>query len=62
MKVWVTLDMLDGTSKVAGPLYPDEIDTRGMLMRLAHREFASITFTNAEPLRPLIKQLNDQLG
>lgn len=51
--VWVTLDSIDGTTKVRGPLYPDQIDLTGMLMRLNERDLATITFTRANPLAAL---------
>lgn len=56
MKLWITIDNLDGSSTVHGPLYPDQIDTWGMLLRLSQSRIAGITFTNAEPLRHLIKE------
>jgi hypothetical protein len=31
--VWITLDYVDGRSKIRGPLYPDEIDLTGLLFR-----------------------------
>jgi hypothetical protein len=49
-KLLVTIDYIDGRSVVKGPLYPDEINTNGMLFRLSERGIASITFANAEPL------------
>lgn len=55
MKVWVTIDDLDGTTRVRGPYWPDEIDTFGLLMRLAQSELASVTFTRHNPLDSLIK-------
>ena len=53
MKVWITIDNIDGTSAVRGPYYPDEIDTMGLLMRLNRGDLATVTFTNAEPLKHL---------
>ncbi len=54
--LWVTIDYIDGRTTVKGPLYPDQIDTHGMLFRLSERGIAGITFTNAEPLTFLRKQ------
>jgi hypothetical protein len=31
--VWITLDSIDGSSRVKGPLYADEIDLTGLLFR-----------------------------
>lgn len=56
MKLWVTIDQLDGSTRVRGPYHPDEIDTFGLLMRLADSRIAGVTFTNAEPLRHLLKE------
>ena len=52
----VTIDYMDGQTRVLGPLWPDEIDTRGMLFKLSESEIASITFTRAHPLTYLQKQ------
>lgn len=60
MKLWVTIDELDGTTVVKGPLYPDQIDTWGLLMRLSNSRIAGVTFTNAEPLRHLIQKPKEQ--
>jgi hypothetical protein len=51
--VWITLDGIDGSSRVKGPVYPDEIDTSGLLMRLNECDLATITFTRANPLKAL---------
>jgi hypothetical protein len=51
--LWVTIDNLDGTSTVKGPVYPDEIDTHGMLFKLSEAKIAGITFTRANPLDKL---------
>jgi hypothetical protein len=48
--VWITLDDMDGRSVVKGPLYPDEINLTGLLLRLNTRDLASVTFTRANPL------------
>ena len=58
-KLLVTVDYIDGRSKVLGPMYPDEIDTHGMLVRLSERGIAGITFTNAEPLTHLMREKTD---
>lgn len=50
MRVWVTLDKLDGSSEMKGPFSPDEIDTFGMLMYLQRADVAGVTFTRANPL------------
>lgn len=56
MKLWITIDELDGSTVVRGPFNPDQIDTWGLLMRLSHSGIAGVTFTNAEPLKHLLKQ------
>lgn len=56
MKLWVTIDRLDGTSTVKGPVYPDEIDLSGLLFKLSEAGIAGVTFTNAEPFRTLMKE------
>ena len=48
--VWITLDDMDGRSVVKGPLYPDEINLTGLLLRLNTQDLASVTFTRANPL------------
>ena len=48
--LWITIDNLDGTSAVRGPVYPDEIDLTGLLFRLNRGDIATVTFTNAKPL------------
>lgn len=55
-KLLVTIDYMDGRTKVVGPLYPDEIDTSRMLFRLSEQGIAGVTFTNAEPLTHLLKE------
>ena len=54
--VWITVDSMDGTSTVRGPLYPDEIDLTGLLFRLNTGEFATVTFTRANPLQKMQRQ------
>lgn len=39
---------------ISDVLYPDEIDLGGLLFRLNERDLATITFTNAEPLKGLL--------
>jgi len=51
--VWITLDSIDGSSRVKGPLYADEIDLTGLLFRLNERDLATVTFTRANPLKAL---------
>jgi hypothetical protein len=55
--VRVTIDYMDGSTRVVGPLYPDEIDLRGMLFKLNEREIASITFVRADPITYLRKKI-----
>lgn len=51
MKVWVTLDYVDGSqSRARGPLDTDQIDTFGLLMFLNQSNVAGVTFTRANPL------------
>ena len=57
MKLWITIDNIDGTSAVRGPFYPDEIDLMGLLFRLARKDLATVTFTNAQPLQHLMGDL-----
>jgi hypothetical protein len=51
--VWITLDSIDGSSRVKGPLHADEIDLTGLLFRLNERDLATVTFTRANPLKAL---------
>jgi hypothetical protein len=51
--VWITLDDVQGRTKVRGPLYPDEIDLTGLLFRLNEKDLATVTFTRANPLKAL---------
>ncbi len=48
--LWITIDNIDGTSVMRGPVYPDEIDLTGLLFRLSRGDLATVTFTNASPL------------
>jgi hypothetical protein len=54
--LWITLDYLDGRSLIKGPVYPDEVDLTGLLFRLNERGIATVTFSNADPLRYLYKE------
>ena len=58
MKIWITIDQLDGATLVRGPYHPDEIDTMGLLMRLSNSRIAGVTFTNAEPLKNFLRELD----
>ncbi len=60
MAVWITVDEMDGTSKVRGPFEPDEVNLMGLLLRLNTRQFASVTFTRANPLNRLEENNHDQ--
>ena len=53
----VTIDYMDGSTRVVGPVWPDEIDLRGMLFKLSEREIASITFVRADPLTYVKKNI-----
>ncbi len=53
--VWITLDYMDGRSKIKGPVYPDEIDLTGLLFRLNERDLATVTFTRANPITAIQK-------
>ncbi len=55
--VLVTIDYMDGKTRVVGPLHPDEIDLHGLLFRLAERDIATITFVRADPLTYLSKKI-----
>ena len=58
--VWITLDSVDGKSRVKGPVYPDEIDLTGLLFRLNERDLATVTFTRANPLKAM-QEASDRL-
>ena len=51
-RLLITIDELDGSSRVVGPIHADEIDLSGLLMRLSQHNIAGVTFTNAESLKP----------
>lgn len=53
MRLWITLDRLDGTTTVKGPIHPDEIDLTGLLFYLSRADVAGVTFTLADPLKKL---------
>ena len=55
-KLIITIDYMDGRTKVVGPLYPDEVPLQGLLFRLSERGIAGVTFTNAEPLTELMRE------
>jgi hypothetical protein len=61
-KILVTIDHLDGATKVYGPFYPDEIPLTGLLFKLSERSIAGVTFTNAQPLRALMKGMQNGDG
>ncbi len=60
MALWITIDRLDGTTTVKGPVHPDEIDTYGMLMTLNRGDIAGVTFTRANPLEKLQKATREE--
>lgn len=55
MRVWVTLDKVDGAeSVVKGPIYLDEINVQHMLVAyLTRADVVGITFTSADAFRKL---------
>jgi len=56
MKVWITLDKVDGSrSVVKGPIWLDEINTHGMLFYLNQADVVGITFTSADAFAKLAK-------
>ena len=62
MRVWVTLDKIDGSqSRIAGPLYLDEIDLHGMLFRLNQSDVVGITFSRADALQKLQKMQENKI-
>jgi hypothetical protein len=62
MKVWITLDYLDGShSRVLNePKHIDEIDLHGMLFKLNTKGVAGVTFTRADVLQRLIDLKKEQ--
>jgi hypothetical protein len=60
MKVWITLDYMDGRSSRINkePIHTDEINLHGMLMRLNEKDIACVTFTRADVLQRLNKETN----
>jgi hypothetical protein len=54
MKVWITLDKIDGSkSRLKGPVHADEIDLFGLLMYLNQRDVAGVSFVRADLLNRL---------
>jgi hypothetical protein len=55
VKVWITLDYLDGSSSriVKEPVHIDEINLQGMLFRLIEKDVAGVTFTRSDVLNRL---------
>jgi hypothetical protein len=54
MKVWISLDKIDGSqSRLRGPVYVDEIDLHGLLFYLSKSDVAGVTFTRADILSKL---------
>lgn len=55
MKVWITLDYLDGSRSrvLKEPMHVDEIDLHGMLFKLNTAGVAGVTFTRADVLSRL---------
>ncbi len=55
-KVYITLDKIDGSRDVVkGPIYPDEIDTFGLLMYLNQADVAGVSFVRADLLNRIGK-------
>jgi hypothetical protein len=55
MRVWVTLDKLDGSrSRVSKqPMYLDELDLHGLLFYLNQSDVAGVSFVRADLLNRL---------
>lgn len=54
MKVWISLDKIDGSrSSLRGPVHSDEIDLTGLLFYLNRADVAGVTFTRADILSKL---------
>jgi hypothetical protein len=55
MKIWITLDHVDGTQSrtTRHPVHIDEIDLHGTLFKLNTKGVAGITFTRADVLERL---------
>lgn len=60
MRLWVTLDKLDGSTEQRGPYDPDAIDTFGLLMYLNRADVAGVTFTRSNPIDRIIKQQKER--
>ena len=56
MRLWITLDRMNGETTVKGPVHPDEIDLQGLLFYLSRADVAGVTFTRADPLSKLNKE------
>ena len=52
-KLWVTVDYMNGNTRVIGPLSADEISLHGLLFKLSEKDVAGVTFTRADPLQRL---------
>ncbi len=56
MKVWITLDKMDGSqSRLKGPVHLDEVDLHGLLFYLNQRDVAGVSFVRADVLHRLGK-------
>jgi hypothetical protein len=56
MKVWITLDMIDGSkSQLKGPVYLDEVDIWGLKLYLNRAGVAGVSFVRADLLNRLDK-------
>ena len=54
MKVWITLDKIDGSqSRLKGPVHLDTIDTFGLLFYLNQKDVAGVSFVRADVLNRL---------
>jgi hypothetical protein len=55
MKIWITLDHIDGSQSrtTKQPVHSDEIDLHGMLFHLNTKGVAGVTFTRADVLERL---------
>lgn len=54
MKVFITLDKIDGSqSRLKGPVHLDEIDLHGLLFYLNQSDVAGVSFVRADILNKL---------
>lgn len=55
MRVWITLDRVDGSQSrtTKEPVWLDEVDLRGMLFRLNEQDVVGVTFTRADVFEKL---------